>query len=144
MIKNKGFTLIEVLIVVAIVGILAAIAYPSYQESVRKSRRTEAKEALLNAAALQERRFLQFNNYSGNMVDLGNATTEHGFYTITVVNNRFSLGSCQSGACFTVTATVAGVQTADTRCTRFEVDNLGTQRAFNAVTGGTETSDLCW
>jgi type IV pilus assembly protein PilE len=53
--SNKGFTLIEVMIVVAIVGILAAVAYPSYQDHVRKSRRAEAQSALMGLAAAMER-----------------------------------------------------------------------------------------
>lgn len=141
----KGFTLIEVMVVAAIIAILAAIAYPSYQDSVRKSRRTEAKEALLNAAALQERRFLQFNEYTATIADIGGANTENGYYTLDAFDNRFSRGACDpAGSCFTVTATATGVQAADTRCMRFEVDNLGIRRSFNAATGGTETTDQCW
>ncbi|MCP4091353.1 MAG: prepilin-type N-terminal cleavage/methylation domain-containing protein, partial [Gammaproteobacteria bacterium] len=53
--KSRGFTLIELMIVVAIVGILAAIAYPSYQEQVRKSRRADANGALLGLANAMQR-----------------------------------------------------------------------------------------
>ena len=52
---NSGFTLVEVMIVVAIVGILASIAYPSYQESVRKGRRAQARTALSELVQQQER-----------------------------------------------------------------------------------------
>lgn len=58
-----GFTLIEIMIVVAIVAILATIAYPSYQESVRKARRAEAKAALLEVMQQQERYYTQHNTY---------------------------------------------------------------------------------
>lgn len=62
--KNKnGFTLVELMIVVAIVGILAAIAIPSYQDSVKKSRRADAKGALLNFANSMERHFTEVNTY---------------------------------------------------------------------------------
>lgn len=63
---SKGFTLIELMIAVAVVGILAAIAYPSYQDSVRKSRRADAKSALLDAA--HERTvFTENNQYTATL-----------------------------------------------------------------------------
>lgn len=62
--KNSGFTLIEVMIVVAIVGILAAIAYPSYQENVRRANRTEATGILLEMAQMLERNFTESNSYA--------------------------------------------------------------------------------
>jgi type IV pilus assembly protein PilE len=60
---KKGFTLIELMVAVAIVGILAAIAIPSYQESMRKSRRADAEAALFSLANGLERNFTQFNTY---------------------------------------------------------------------------------
>ena len=62
-IRKNGFTLIELMVAVAIVGILAAIAIPSYQESMRKSRRADAQSALLSAANGMERYFTQNNTY---------------------------------------------------------------------------------
>ena len=63
--KINGFTLIELMIVVAIIGILASIAYPSYQDSVMKSRRADATGALLGFANAMERRFTETNSYLG-------------------------------------------------------------------------------
>lgn len=130
----SGFTLIELMIVVAVIGILAAIAYPSYQDSIRKARRADAKSALLDAAQRQERFFTENNQYTSVQVpavgctntpatiaagtdcglNLSTATTTDGYYTLTLtapaVNNRRNS--------FTITATpVTGKsQTKDTTC----------------------------
>lgn len=61
--RSGGFTLIELMIVVAIVGLLAAIAYPSYQDSVRKSRRAEGRAAMMEVLQQQERYMTQYNTY---------------------------------------------------------------------------------
>ncbi len=63
--RQGGFTLIELMIVVAVIAILAAIAYPSYQDSVRKGRRGEAKSDLVELAQAMERCFTQNNSYHG-------------------------------------------------------------------------------
>lgn len=68
--NNKGFTLIEVMIVVAIIGILAAIAYPSYDEYVKRGNRTEGQAFLMDVAARQERYFSQNNAYITDTDDL--------------------------------------------------------------------------
>ena len=73
--NSTGFTLVEVMIVVAIVGILAAIAYPSYQDSVRKGRRAQARMALSDLLQQQERRYTQRNTY------LSFTTTDQGVPT---------------------------------------------------------------
>lgn len=64
MLRIKGFSLMELMIAVAIVAILGAIAYPSYQDSVRKSRRADAKAALTELAQLMEQHYSQRFNYS--------------------------------------------------------------------------------
>jgi type IV pilus assembly protein PilE len=63
--KSKGFTLIELLIAVAIVGIISAIAYPSYQSSITKSRRSDAKAALVGFAQAMERYYTNNGTYTG-------------------------------------------------------------------------------
>ncbi|MEO7557757.1 MAG: type IV pilin protein [Gammaproteobacteria bacterium] len=80
-----GFTLIELMIVVAIVGILAAIAYPSYTDSVRKGRRAEATTALYGIQLAQEKWRANKEKY-GKLADVwgGVTTTEGGYYTLDI------------------------------------------------------------
>ena len=70
--KQQAFTLIELMVTVAIVGIIAGIAYPSYQDSVMKSRRADAKGALLGFANAMERHFTETNSYLGAGTTDGN------------------------------------------------------------------------
>lgn len=137
--KAGGFSLIEVLVVVAIIGILAGIAYPSYTQSVRKSYRTEAKEALLAAAGRQERHYLQQNAYvidNADIADVSSAVTTNGYYNITT-------GSCSdtSETCFVMTATAAGAQASDTDCDTFTIDNTGAKASKTSA--GVVTTE-CW
>src|SRR5215831_16378084 len=91
--RNVGFTLIELMIVVAIVAILAAIAYPSYRNSVMRTNRAQAKAALLDVQVAQEKYFMQHKRYisttsgisavSPNGLGLP-TTTQNGFYTISI------------------------------------------------------------
>lgn len=131
--RARGFTLIELMIAVAIVGILAAVAYPSYTDYVRKSRRADARSALLDIAARQERRFSQLNNYSSNLADFGYSSTSVNGYTLAL--------SGASTSVFTVTATPTGVQTGDA-CGTFELNETGRTRNLN----GTDviTGVTCW
>jgi len=78
--KHKGFSLIELMIVVAIVAIIASVALPSYFDSVERSRRAEGKAFLLDLAARQER-FYTLNSRYQTTGELAGPTSENGFYT---------------------------------------------------------------
>src|ERR1700734_3945695 len=84
----RGFTLIELMITVAIVAILATVATVSYTTQIQKSRRTDARSALLDLAGREEKLFSTSNAYSGTLADLGysSATVGSGYYTVTVVS----------------------------------------------------------
>ncbi len=117
--KVRGFTLIELMIVVAVIGILAAIAIPSYQNQVQKTRRADAHAALLQAAQIMERCFTRTNTYVGCDSNYP-ADSEDGFYRITFE------GSDNPGTTsFTVTATAQGAQQSDTDCQTMRIDERG-------------------
>jgi type IV pilus assembly protein PilE len=110
--RASGFTLIELMIVVAIVAILAAIAYPSYLDSIRAARRADAVDALLTLQNLQEK-FRANNTTYGAAADIGIAadgtsTSTDGFYTLALAG--------VSPVAYSLTATATGSQAADTRC----------------------------
>lgn len=139
----SGFTLIELMIVVAVIGILAAIAYPSYQDSVLKSRRSDAKAKLLEVAQRQERFFTEQNTYTTNFTQLGYATvasvaSDNGYYTITVAAGDGTPGCTAISCGFRLTAVPQGAQAADTRCTSFTLSSINAKNA----TGTTATQ--CW
>jgi type IV pilus assembly protein PilE len=106
----KGFSLLELMIVVAIIGILGAIVYPSYQDSVREAKRSEAIAELQKLIAAQERYFLNNREYANNLTLLGlteSWTTDH--YSI-------KAGECTDigiNLCVELTATGTGGQADD-------------------------------
>ena len=137
---QQGFTLMELIVAMVIVGMLAAIAIPSYSAYVLKSHRTEAKSALLDAASLEERFFSTSNSYSRNPSDLGYGAVPipfpvgAGYYNITniaVVPAVAPGPLTPSGtpATFTITASAVGQQTNDTACATFSINSAGQQTA---------------
>jgi type IV pilus assembly protein PilE len=129
--SNAGFTLIEIMVVVAIIGIVAGIALPSYLNSLNSSRRTDAMGELTQAAALQERWYFTYNQYNGDIgnlmagVDAATWLTSDGFYSLSVNTTAGECGT--AGTCFLLTATAAGSQTNDTDCLTFTLSSNGTQ-----------------
>ncbi|MDY7574240.1 type IV pilin protein [Actimicrobium sp. CCI2.3] len=119
---RNGFTLIELMIAVAVMAILTAIAYPSYVEQVNKSRRAEAKSAILQTASLQERFYTLNNTYSTAL--LASSTR----YTITVT----------TPATDTYTITAVPLFT-DDKCGTLTYDQLGTK----TVSGSADLA-YCW
>ena len=135
--KNKGFTLIELMIVVAVIGIIAAIAYPSYRDSVKKTQRSDAKSALTRAAAMQERFYTLNNTYTGDITKIGGSTSPEGLYTIAV-----DITAC-TNHCYKSTATpvAGGGQADDTLCSTMSIDHTGRK---SATDGANDTTAKCW
>ncbi|MFN6972223.1 MAG: type IV pilin protein [Rheinheimera sp.] len=122
--KIAGFTLIEVMVTVVIIGILAAIVFPSYQQMVLRSHRSDAIDTLSNAAQQLERQFTQTNSYIGFVVP---TTSTNGYYKIT---------SDIKATSYTLTATATGRQVKDTECASFSMNNTGEKSAT--------TAGACW
>ena len=131
--KMRGITLMELMIVVIILGILAAVAYPNYRDFAARAKRNEAKAALLQIATQQERFYLNNNTYTTDMTQLGfpvgaDFVTESGSYTITVENADASN--------FSASAVYNNADNESNKCGTFEIDGRG-QRTSDPYTD-------CW
>ena len=129
--SNSGFTLIELMIVVAIVGILAAIAYPAYTSQVRKTQRSDAKAALLAAAQSLERCYTEYNSYTNAACPALSATSPEGYYAI-------ADDVARTASTYTLKATpITGAVVGDTECAKFTLNNKGVQASLPA-------GNQCW
>lgn len=133
---SRGFTMIELMIVIIIMVIIISFAYPAYNDQIRKSRRAEATGKLLEVAGAQERFFTRNNAYAANMTTLGygadNEPTANGHYlvaTARVVNPPS----------YTITATPQGDQANDALCANLTLNSLGQK----GETGTGQVKD-CW
>lgn len=133
---SRGFTMIEVMIVVAIIGVLAAIAYPSYTEHVRKTRRVDAQGAIMGLANALERYRANNGTYAGAAVpgiypDKSPLDGNAKYYSL-------SLGNL-TGSTYTITASRYGDQSADP-CGNFTLDQSGTR----GLSGASKPLSYCW
>ena len=130
---GTGFTLIELMIVLVVIAILAAVAVPSYQNHAFRARRTDGKDLLLRVAQAEERYYTSFNRYTGTLGDLGFGSGDSGmgYYTVSVATAR-------SAQAYTLSAVPQGVQAGDA-CATLTLDHTGVK----AESGTTGNGD-CW
>jgi type IV pilus assembly protein PilE len=143
--RQRGFTLLELMVVVAIVAILALIAFPIYTSQIRKGRRTEAKEAISTIALGEEKWRVNNANYATTAASVnGLATTVNGYYTIVITTP--ASGTCANGTTktagnnFVVTASKAGLQAADSKCATM----VWTNDCGSVSKTSTPSGNECW
>ena len=142
--KNQsGFSLIEIMIVVSIIGVLTLIAYPSYLEQVRKSTRGELVANVLECASIQERVYTVNNTYDDTSCAALNNDNDN--YDITLTTGASSGGGAGGGTrfnSFIITAEAIGRMADDDRCAEFTYTDRGLKGA--EASDSTNTTDICW
>jgi len=158
--RSRGFSLIELMAVVAIVAIATTVAVSSYQNQTRQGRRTDAKTALLDLASREEKYFSLNNTYTASPASLGyQAVTSTVKFPQTVGSGYYQIFACPgttidtacnaavpittTGSTFVIAAIPVSStpQAKDTTCSYLAIDNTGTEYATGS---GGVTTTTCW
>jgi type IV pilus assembly protein PilE len=134
--KSLGFTLIEVMIVVAVIAILAAIAMPSYREQVAKSRRAEAKSELLKAEGWLERYYTDNNRYADSSLTANSVFASKFTVVPSTGSANYSVTLTVTASAYTLTLSATGSMSADA-CGSYRKTNTG------SMTSTSGTSSKC-
>lgn len=134
--RQTGYSLMELLVTVALVTVVTSIALPSYRNHVTRSHRGDAMTALLKIANAQEKFYLQNNTYTTSLNDLDIAGTDNGYYSLSIPNADVNVFSA------TATPAAGGPQADDDQCAQFAIDSTGTRSATNS--GGGDSTQACW
>jgi type IV pilus assembly protein PilE len=134
MFRMRGITLLELMIVVTIVGVLAALAYPSYREQVRRTHRADGKSMLLQTAQELERCYTRFSRYNDG--NCGVALPVNSLENHYVISSVGAIGA----SAFTLAATPQGGQVSDVNCGVLRLTNAGVQGSL----GVDADANNCW
>jgi len=139
--KQRGMTLVELVTAMLVVGILTAIAVPSYTSYMRKTRRADAKVMLTNSAQQLERCYTRVSNYNDGTNDVNGTcplalgANSAGTYSLAIAFD--TTAGLPAGQSYTLTATPLGNQTKDTHCGNFILNQMSQQTVSTAATD-------CW
>jgi type IV pilus assembly protein PilE len=146
--RAAGFTLIELMIVVVIVAVLLIVAIPTYLSQIRESRRTEARNYLVELASREERYYATQNAYTSTASLLGYAgfgsgsPVGGGYYYISTPTVPDPNNASQPSFSLTALPVTGKGQDKDSYCASFTVESNGKRTALNS--GGTDDSSYCW
>jgi type IV pilus assembly protein PilE len=143
--KQRGFTLIELMVAVVVIAIIAAVGFPSYQEYIRRGKRAEGKAHLMRAAQQMERFYSLNNCYPSNTANCGNAGSSAAALAAVSVNAHSGDSVASSAYNLTVTTTAqAFTLTATPTFTDDKCGALGLNNAGAKTKTGAESQQYCW
>ena len=133
--SRRGFTLIELMLVVVILGIIAAFAYPTFLDQVYKSRRGDGKAMLMSVASKQQQFYLDNKTFTNSMTAMGYSAdpedSSEGYYRVDV--------TAASATAYTLRARAQNGQTSDSKCLDYTLNSQGT-----VTVSGSEPVGKCW
>ncbi len=139
--NSKGFTLLEILLVFLVVGIVAALALPTYRDIILKANRSDAIISLLRLSTLLEQFYLSHNKYADDFSELITGVKSGEFYISEGGHYSIMYASTSEGVGWNLVATAIGEQAKDIDCAKLTMSSLGVKSALNK---NDDLNSLCW